>query len=79
MTEHVRITRRGSDIGTNDNRRVYVTGPHFGADIFSSTDDPNEPDALFDRAEAEAYVREGKWRHLDPAIEPLADEEKRGS
>jgi hypothetical protein len=49
--------------------RVYITGPHFGTDIFSSTDDPKEA-SRYTRAEAERLV--SKWRHHTPQIEGVS-------
>ena len=48
--------------------RVYVTGPHFGGDIFSSTLFRAEA-SRFTREQAEEYIREGKWRSLRPELE----------
>lgn len=59
---------------------VYVTGPHFTENreavifgrarpgIFSSTTDPDDPEAQFTRAEAERLIALGKWANLHPSI-----------
>lgn len=58
---------------------VYVTGPHFTENraaaiagraqgIFSSTSDPDDPEAQFTRAEAERLIALGKWANLHPSI-----------
>lgn len=52
-------------------QRVYVTGPHFGFDIYSSTFH-REQASRFPRFEAERLLAEGKWRNLTPQIEELA-------
>lgn len=71
MTDMVQITRKGTDLGVNIDRRVYVTGPHFGAGVFSSTDDPADPETLFTPTDATRLLLEGKWRGLDPVVEPV--------
>jgi hypothetical protein len=44
--------------------RVYVTGPHFGRSVYSSTTDPQDPEvAKFDTyAEGMRAVHEHTWR-----------------
>lgn len=67
MTEQlVLITRESAEVGKPG--RVYVTGPHFGYDTFSSTRLRTEA-TRFDRAEAERYLALGKWRMHSPRIE----------
>jgi hypothetical protein len=70
MSDQVVITRKGTDIGKNIHKRVYVTGPHFDRDVFSSTEDPAEASTFY-RHEAEALLALGKWSYLDPQIESL--------
>lgn len=70
----VRITRNHGEGSTNGvphdpEERVYVTGPHFGRDVFSSTLDKDDPEALFEEREAKALIGLGKWRYLRPEIE----------
>ena len=60
------ITRRGSDVGKNTDRRVYVTGPLFGIDVYSSTESLAEA-SRFTRREAERIIH--KWTARDPEIE----------
>jgi hypothetical protein len=74
MGATVRITRnkgKGSTNGVphNPTERVYVTGPHFSRDIYSSTLDPNDGETLFDRSEAERLLALGHWSYLAPEIE----------
>lgn len=71
MTDMVHITRNGTDVGKNLDRRVYITGPHFGAGVFSSTDDPADPETFFTPEDAARYIRQGKWSHNDPRIESV--------
>lgn len=56
------ITRQQGGGTTNGvphdtSKRVYVTGPHFGSDVFSSTADP---------AKASRYTQEEAERILHP-------------
>ena len=47
-------------------RRVWVTGPHFGTDVYSSTEDPAEA-SEFTVDEAMSLVERKSWRN--PLIE----------
>lgn len=64
-TGEVIIERDNSDLGASG--RVFVTGPHFGADIFSSTEDEDEA-SVFYHHEAKAMLAMGKWHWLHPEI-----------
>lgn len=72
MSETVVITRdtRGETVnGKPRPSRVFITGPHFGMDVFSSTEDPAEA-SRYSREEAERLLAEGKWHWHTPQIEP---------
>ena len=71
LTEPVLITREqnGSVNGVRLTGRCYVTGPHFGANVYSSTEDRSAA-SIYTRLFAERMVRE-KWRGLDARIEPV--------
>lgn len=50
--------------------RVYVTGPHFGRDVFSSTSNPDEA-SRFKRDEAHLTIRRcSSWQ--DARVEELS-------
>ena len=72
-TTMVVITReqRGSTNGVPLTGRVYVTGPHFGGDVFSSTTGPAEA-SRFSRVDAESMIRRGKWKGMAARIEDVA-------
>jgi hypothetical protein len=61
MSDYVLIERDSSDVGKPG--RVYVTGPHFGRGVYSSTRDRSEA-SRFTRAEVDRLFALGKWRHL---------------
>jgi hypothetical protein len=70
--ERVLITRgtQGETVGGRSRpARVFITGPHFGRDVFSSTED-REKASRFTRTEAERLLRSGKWARHSPEIEP---------
>lgn len=55
-------TRNGRPVGD-----VYVTGPHFGTDIWSHTYEPSKAARWRTRAEAEAALRDKRWNgHVIP-------------
>jgi hypothetical protein len=64
-SDHVFIQRRSADHSTWGHP-VYVTGPHFGSDIYSSTEDPNKA-SVFTRTEAQRLIAK-KWRGLLPEL-----------
>lgn len=66
MSGSVLITRNSADHSTRG-QRVYVTGPHFGIDVYSSTFNRAEA-TRYDRAEAEKLVA-SKWQNLIAQIE----------
>jgi hypothetical protein len=55
--------------GVRREGRAFITGPHFGGDIYSSTTDRAQA-SRFERHEAERLLALGKWRGNDPRIEP---------
>jgi hypothetical protein len=70
----VLISRDNAD--AKPRRRVFVTGPHFGRDIYSSVETRNEAvsessEGLFKRSEAERLIAAGKWRGRRPEIVEL--------
>lgn len=70
MDTQVIITRQANDTVNGVRRigRVFITGPHFGRDIYSSTEDPSKA-SCFERGEAERLLALGKWRGSAPRIE----------
>jgi len=75
MTAEYIITRESSAVASSNPAkilapgRVYVTGPHFGRDVFSSSDTIDGADR-YTRADAEKYVRERtSWKN--PRIEQV--------
>jgi hypothetical protein len=50
--------------------RVYITGPHFGTDVYSSTDDRDRA-TVFSRRDAERLIARGMWHTRAPRIETL--------
>lgn len=68
--DQVVITREqsGSVNGKPLTGRVFVTGPHFSRDIYSSTVEPAEA-TVFSRAHAERLLAQGAWRTSAPRIE----------
>jgi len=69
MTAPVIISRDASGDtigGVEQTGRVYITGPHFGADVFSSTRDPRAA-STFSPEEAMELCRTRHWRN--PRIE----------
>jgi hypothetical protein len=67
------ITRDSNETvnGVRREGRVFITGPHFGGDIYSSTTDRTQA-SRFERREAERLLALGKWRGNDPRIEEVA-------
>lgn len=61
----VLIERDSSDLGKPG--RVYVTGPHFGRAVYSSTRE-REQATRYEREDAERLLAEGKWRNLHPRL-----------
>ena len=61
----VLIVRDSSDVGKPG--RVYVTGPHFGRGVYSSTRD-REQATRFEPDEAKRLLAEGKWAHSRPQL-----------
>jgi hypothetical protein len=71
MSDRVIITRgtRGETVnGQPRPERVYITGPHFGTDVYSSTE-ARENASPFRREEAERLLADGYWQHHLPEIE----------
>lgn len=67
------ITRECADLDDSGVRRpgrVYVTGPHFGDDIYSSTTDQDGA-SRFPLVVAQRLV-DTKWRGLRPKVEETA-------
>lgn len=64
-TGEVIIERDSAETGKPG--RVFVTGPHFNANIYSSTRDEDEA-STFDYYMAKAMLAQGKWHHLNPEI-----------
>ena len=71
MNDRVVITRDDNSI-PQQAQRVYITGPHFGEGIYSSTTDPAKA-STFSREKAEELIAEGKWRGCNPEIQPAPD------
>lgn len=64
-----RDTRGETVNGKPRPKRVYITGPHFNTDIYSSTEDKAQA-SRYTRAEAnELLVAQGKWQNHMPAVE----------
>ena len=66
MSDVVLIERDSADASARGTR-VFVTGPHFGGDIYSSTTN-RDAASRFDRRTAERMLAVGKWRELRPVI-----------
>lgn len=57
----IRRGSRGSTVNGRSVGDVYVTGPHFNADVWSSTYDPEQARVFDTEAEAEAAIRGKHW------------------
>lgn len=66
--ETVLIRRASSDPATPGD--VYVTGPHFGADVYSSTRLVSEA-SRFEEEAANNLIATGHWRTSSPHLVPV--------